>query len=154
LKELNLNSEDKNKKPGKQQTDDKNPSSSTKDIEKIKHLNNLNEIIGITNMSEKEAEEYIKTNKIPREITYIIDNNNEFNKLNDLDMRYEIVLDNMVISEYRPDPNLLKNILLFIALSLIILVIGRINYKEYKNIYSSLIWSSQTISYIRKYSKK
>ena len=66
----------------------------------------MDEIVGISELHEKDTIEFIKNNKISN-ISFLIDSKNSFNKTNFLDSRYEMILDNLSILEYRKDPSTL-----------------------------------------------
>jgi len=81
------------------------------EIHKIKYLKGLDEIVGISELDEKNTEKFIKENKVPN-ISFIVDPNRAFNSKNDLDNRYEMLLNNTEIVEYRIDPTFSHNILI------------------------------------------
>jgi len=70
----------------------------------------LDEIVGISELDEKDTIEFIKNQKISN-ISFLIDPRNSFNKTNFLDNRYEMILDNLCILEYRKDPTTLDLII-------------------------------------------
>lgn len=76
------------------------------EFQSVKTLNNFDSIIGVSQLNANET--YIFGNKynLP-EMDFIIDPNDEFNKLNKLPSRYELVLKNGKIEELRKDPSLI-----------------------------------------------
>lgn len=89
----------------------KNSAILSNEIYKIKYLKQLDEIVGLSEMDEKNTEEFIHHSKVP-DVWFLVDPNKSINNLNQLNDRYEILIDNMKIEEYRSDPNLVQNIIL------------------------------------------
>lgn len=78
-------------------------------IFKTKYLNQLDEIVGLSQMNENKTEEYVEKMRIP-DVWFIVDESNFINNHNKFHERYEVLIDNMKIVEYRPDPTLAQNI--------------------------------------------
>ena len=80
----------------------------------LKYLNEVDEIVGLSELDENKTQEFIIKNRIPN-VWYIIDSKDNFNSSNKLASRYEILIKNLKIVEYRSDPTFLQN--LFIGFS-------------------------------------
>jgi hypothetical protein len=77
---------------------------------KMKYKYNLDDVIGISEMNLKETEDFVMKNRIP-DVGFLIDDKNEFNRINKLHERYEMLISDLKIVEYRTDPSLKANIL-------------------------------------------
>ena len=149
----------------KKNTDFKNKSSKDKfyskkeeelsilELEKIKLLNDITNIVGISELNSQNTLKFINEQKITN-ISFIIDPELEFNKKNNLNLRYELVAENEKLIDIKFDPtgsSLIFEYSSFVYYSIIALIIcgfgfyynfiyclhnyGFIQY--YKEIYSS-----------------
>jgi hypothetical protein len=91
------------------------------EIDKIKYINKFDEIVGISELDEKETINFLKSNKIEN-VTFI--QNNNIVEENKLSKRFEVVVKNGEIVEYRKDPSYLKLMVFFLSISSILAIVG------------------------------
>jgi hypothetical protein len=82
----------------------------------MKYLNKVDDIIGISQMSEGDTIQFIKKNKLAG-VSFIVDNG-EF--VDDKTARFEALIDNTEVTECRKDPTPLRLFLIYISLGIII----------------------------------
>ena len=70
--------------------------------------------MGISQLNEKDTIKFINENKIPN-ILFVVDDSLEINKRNQLAERYEMLLDDLNVDEYRKDPTLLWNVIVAVS---------------------------------------
>jgi hypothetical protein len=93
----------------------------TEEIEKIKYVNKFDDIIGVSELEEKETIEFIKNTKIEN-VTFI--QNNNFIQENKLGKRFEMIVKDGEIIQYRKDPTITKIVLFFLSLTCLLTIVG------------------------------
>jgi hypothetical protein len=90
------------------------------ETKKLKYLNNVDEIIGVSEMKEPDTIEFLKKNKIPN-ISFVLDSQNfSFNKSD----RFEMLIDNNKIIEFRKDPSIAKLFFIYLFMAITIGTVG------------------------------
>jgi hypothetical protein len=115
--------------PEKQKTDQERKLEKF-EIFKTKYLNDLDEIVGLSQLNEKSTEEYINKYKIP-DVWFIVDESNFINDQNKFESRYEALIDNMQVVSYKPDPNLTQNIVVGSSILYLLVLMGAFNLSIY-----------------------
>ncbi len=105
-------------------------------IFKTKYLNNIDEIIGLSELNEKKTEQYVLDNKI-QDIWYIIDESKVINTENKFDPRYEVLIDDLYIRSYKPDPNFYNLSLIGFSSIYLFIILGLINLNLYVLIFKT-----------------
>jgi hypothetical protein len=75
----------------------------SREMMRISYNYKLDEIVGISQLSTKETEEFITKNKLSN-VNFIIDEKDYIKSQNNFDLRYETIVKNLEIVEYRKDP--------------------------------------------------
>jgi hypothetical protein len=112
---------------------DKNHKLEKFEIFKTKYLNDLDEIVGLSQLNDKKTEEYLSKSKIP-DIWFIVDESNSINDQNKFENRYEVLIDNMQIASYKPDPNLSQNIVVGSSILYLLILMGTFNLIVYLSV--------------------
>jgi hypothetical protein len=78
------------------------------ELDKIKFFNEINSIVAISELNTQDALKFINEQKMTN-ICFIIDPEKDFNKKNDVDFRYEMVIEgeNMISLKFDPTGNML-----------------------------------------------
>lgn len=105
-------------------------------IFKTKYLNNIDEIVGLSELNEKKTEQYVMENKV-QDIWYIIDESKVINTENKFDPRYEVFIDDLCIKSYKPDPTFYNLSLIGFSSVYLLIVIGLINLNLYIYIFKT-----------------
>lgn len=72
-------------------------------------------------MGEIDTFKFIKENKIPN-ISFIIDEEMDIVKSNNLGERFELVIKDQQIIEYRQDPTMIRNVSIFLSLIMVSMI--------------------------------
>lgn len=123
-----------------------NESMPAQEVQRIKYLSEIDEIVGISEMNESDTQQYLVEKKIPI-VKFIIDEEKSINNRFKLNERYEMLVVNGQIEEYRKDPTNKENIaqllisiqyILYFIISGIILIKASNEYVKNKNFYSKI----------------
>jgi hypothetical protein len=93
------------------------------EVGKIKYLQNLDEIIALSELNEEKTIQFIKQNKTSG-VSFIVDSSDNTLFFPKQGTRFEMLLENGIVTEYRKDPSVAKLFMLYILLSVTIGVIG------------------------------
>ena len=108
------------------------------EIYRTKYINELDEIVGLSQMNEKKTEEFVVKSKVP-DIWFLVDESNFINNHNKFDERYEVLIENLKILDYRPDPSLGQNIYLGIVFGYIMTIMLLIYFSGYAYILKNYV---------------
>lgn len=120
------------------------------EVIKIKYINSFDEVIGISNMSDEETQNFIINNRISN-ITLIADPDNIIMKSNSFPLRYEMIINEGKICKFSEDPTVLSILLFgvfnifFISLTLYYIYDAGINFSNNFKQSQDIIQSTKAI---------